>query len=423
MDFTISMIKKVTLLSILISLLTSCGVFIKLDQPDEEIVFKKDLTKLICPIKKDELILTTASSANQGLFKDRLEIAAKKHNLKAIDIFVMWAIIQIYIRPNKVSPGSSLQFVDTDKTSPFYINYNLKINKDPNLLFNSLKDLLTRYRSKRSLQYLSRIVDDILPYQTSVDHELSLFLSQNRAPLSKNSSLEKFYFKGDQVLRTGEGLRTFKIWPLVSQAAYKKNSANTHLFSYKIDKDKVANCNFDMRIYQNAVYLINQTEGVNSHPFSISFKGSTFLGISAQVPDIQKNYHNSYSFTPSELGEQNAVCFIKTKNSNFSLISTKGRDSGQHLFNMIEYNLAHASSVDEVLTILEFPRYLFLLNPERMIYESDRSSEAQTQTFLNTSFPIYHKSNLGNVWIHYQKHNQKTLLIDDRIPSYRSCLL
>ncbi len=415
------MISKFLLLLISSSFLVSCGLFIKLDQPNEEIVFKKDFKNKICSINKHKLALTSSSSGNHDLFQERIEIAAQKHNLKSIDVFIIWSLIQMYIRPEKVSPGSALQFVDTNEKSPVYENYALTDNNDPNLFFNSLKDLLKKYKSRKSLNYLARIVDDILPYQTAIDKELALFLSENKTSLSKNKNLEEYFFKGDQVLRPGEGLKTFKIWPLISQASYKKNKINSHLFSFNIGKGKVANCNFDMRIYQNAVYLINKDKGLNAHPYSITYKGETFFGISNQSPNIKKNYDSTYTFTPENLGIQNAVCFIKTPTTNFSLISTKGRDSGQHLFNMIEYNIAAARTPEEVLTVLEFPRYLFLLNPERMIYESDRSTEKQTQTFLNTSFPIYHKSNLGSVWIHYKKGKSKSLLIDDRVPNYKSC--
>lgn len=416
------MTKRFLTLLATFSLLSSCGLFIKLDQPNEEIVFKKDMKSMICPIEKNELILTTSSSGDQDIFQERLELAAKKHNLKPIDVFVMWSLIQIYIRPDKVSPGSSLQFVDSTSSTPFYSGYGLRVNKDPNLFLNSLKDLLKRYKSRRSVKYLARIVDDLLPYQTSTDKELASFFASNKSSLSSNKKLSKFFFKGDQVLRPGEGLRTFKLWPLVSQAAYKKNSANTHLFSFKIGQDKVANCNFDMRIYQNAVYLINKNEGNNSHPYSITYKGKSYFGISTQIPNLAENYDSTYAFKPSSFNNQNAVCFIKTPHSKFSMISTKGRDSGQHLFNMIEYNIASSKTLDEVLAILEFPRYLFLLNPERMIYESDRATPEQTQTFLNTSFPIYHKSNLGNVWIYFKDSKQQSLLIDDRVPNYKSCL-
>lgn len=415
------MISKLATFLISSSLLVSCSLFIKLDQPNEEIVFKKDLNNRICSVKNNELTLTSSSSGDHDLFQERIEIAAKKHKLKPIDVFVIWSLIQMHIRPEKVSPGSAIQFVDTNDKSPVYENYALKSNNDSNLFFNSLKDLLRRYKSRRSLNYLARIVDDILPYQTSVDKELALFLLNNKASLINNKSLKKFFFKGDQVLRPGEGLKTFKLWPLISQASYKKNKKNSHLFSFNIGNGKIANCNFDMRIYQNAVYLINKDKGHNAHPYSITYKGETFFGISNQSPNTSKNYEGTYSFFPENLGIQNAVCFIKTRETSLSLISTKGRDSGQHLFNMIEYNIAGAKTPQEVLTVLDFPRYLFLLNPERMIYESDRSTEKQTQTFLNTSFPIYHKSNLGSVWIHYKRGSTKSLLIDDRVPNYKSC--
>ena len=415
------MIKKNISIIIILSFLTSCGIFIKLDQPNEEIVFKKNPKERICKLKDDTVTLASSTSSDQSLFAERIQIAAQKHRLKPIDVFVIWSLIQMYIRPDKVSPGANLQFVDSSSKSPLYRSYNLPSNKDPNLFLNSLKDLLKKYNSRRSLNYLARVTDDLSPYQTSVDKELAGLLKSNKSKLVNNRAISNYFLKGDQVLRPGEGLRTFKLWPIVSQAAYKKNATNSHLFPFAVGEGKVANCNFDMRIYQNAVYLIDESNGEDSHTYSISYKGKTLFGISTQKPDLEKVYTKTYAFTPKSPGTQKAVCLIQSPNSNLTLISTKGRDSGQHLFNMIEYNIASATTTEEVLTLLEFPRYLFLLNPERMIYESDRSTAQQTQTFLNTSFPIYHKSNLGNVWINFNQAQSSTLLIDDRAPNYKSC--
>ena len=415
------MINKNISLIIILSFLTSCGIFIKLDQPSEEIVFKKNSQDRICKLENNTVTLASSTSSDQSLFAERIQIAAEKHRLKPIDVFVIWSLVQMYIRPDKVSPGSSLQFVDSNSKKPFYSSYNLQSNEDPNLFLNSLKDLLRKYKSRKSLNYLARVTDDLSPYQTSVDKELAGLLKSNKSALISNKVISSYFLKGDQVLRPGEGLRTFKVWPIVSQAAYKKNVTNSHLFPFPLGEDKFANCNFDMRIYQNAVYLIDESNGEDSHTYSISYKGMTFFGISTQKPNLRKAYSKTYAFTPTSLGTQKAVCLIHSPSSSLALISTKGRDSGQHLFNMIEYNIANASTVDEVLTLLEFPRYLFLLNPERMIYESDRSTTLQTQTFLNTSFPIYHKSNLGNVWINYKKGQSNTLLIDDRAPNFKSC--
>mgnify|MGYP000490850943 CR=1 FL=1 len=404
--------------------MSSCSFFIKLDQSDEVIVFKTENSQKICR-KTAPIVLASQSGQSLKQLKQRLLSVSVEKSLKPIEAFVAWSLLQIYIRPNNVSPGSAIQFMDTSSSNLEYVSYVKKNSNDPFLYFNSLRDILTKYQSKKSLSYLARIVDEIIPSQFTIDKNLATFLAKNKDSITANKRSHRFYSKGQQVLRKGEGLNTFKIWPLISQSRYLKNSTNTHLFSKQIGNGKSAHCNFDMGIYKNSIYLIDSRLGLNSHPFSLSYKGQTFMAISSQIPNSKELYPGTYSFKPIEHGGQKAFCKIKTKNSQLTLISSKGRDSGQHLFNLIEYKISSAENRNDLIELLDFPRYLFLLNPERMVYESNRSSPKQIQTFLNTSFPIYHKSNLGNIWLHYKttstKKSDQGLILDGRQENSLSC--
>lgn len=405
-------------------LLSSCGVFIELDQSDELIVFKNENNQKSCQ-KSSSLVLASQTSANLSNIKEDLLLSAKEHNLTPIEVFTIWSLMQIYLRPNLVSPGSALQFLDVQSSTFEYASFLKNKMTDPFLFFNSLKVILRKYQSKRSLSFLGRIVDEIIPSQVIVDKELASFLTKNSSSITKNKSSHQYYLKGQQVLRKGEGLKTFKMWPVISQSRFLKNKPNTHLFETKIGDKKTARCNFDTRIYKNAVYLIDPKSGLNSHPFSLTYKGKTYMAISSQIATSDQLYPGTYSFKPSSYGGQKAFCKIKTKRANLALLSSKGRDSGQHLFNLIGYKISSAQKKDELIELLDFPRYLFLLNPERMIYESDRSSAKQIQTFLNTSFPIYHKSNLGNIWLHYdikfKTNSKKGIILDGRQENALSC--
>ncbi|WP_164848312.1 hypothetical protein [Halobacteriovorax sp. HLS] len=401
-------------------LLSSCSLFIELDQPKEKIVFNNLNNQKYCK-KKDSLVLASQSGSEMKEVKDQLLSYANKYKLSPIEVFTSWALIQLYLRPDQVSPSSSLQFIDTNKDDFDYFSFNEK-KYNGRLYFESLQSLLKKYNSKRSLKEIALIVDKVIsPFQV-IDKQLSNFLYKNRQSISENNSSKSIYFKGHQVLREGEALRSYSMENLLKNVKLKKRKANNFLFTEKIGNDTYVKCNFDLNIYRKGIYLIEDNDGENSHPFAITYAGQTFMAMTSQLTDPKKLHKNTYNFNSTSTQTHKAICKVTRGNKQITMISSSGRDSGQHLFNLLDYKISSSKNRDELIEILNFPRYLFLLNPKRMIYESSRSSSSQIQSFLDTGFPIYHYQNLGNIWVSYQIDGKSGLILDGRRKSSLSCL-
>ncbi|MCO4795058.1 MAG: hypothetical protein KC493_15180, partial [Bacteriovoracaceae bacterium] len=69
------------------------------------------------------------------------------------------------------------------------------------------------------------------------------------------------------------------------------------------------------------------------------------------------------------------------------------------------------------------PRHLFLQNPNRLLYESEKGSKDQLANFLKLDFPIYHKQNLGLVYGHALVKNKNSFILDHRGRGAQNCHL
>jgi hypothetical protein len=409
--------KKTLILSTL--LLTGCSFFIELDQPSDKIVFKNMDKQVYCK-KRSNLVLGSQTGHDLKLIRRNLLSTAKEEELRPIEVFAAWALIQMYLRPDKVSPYSALQLIDTKRSKNDYFSFNSqKVTKGQYL--RAIQTVLKEYRSKKSLTGISRIVDKVMPNYYLIDDDLARNLFENRELLLSNKRTERKYFKGQQVLRNGEALRVYNMQNVVKSYPNKGMKFTNYLFEEKIGVNSSLKCNFDLNIYKKGVYLIEPQGSEMSHPFSLTYKGHTFMAVASQRSDYTKLAKSTYSFIPSSTKTQKAFCKISTQKNRLTLMSSYGRDSGQFLYNLLDYKIAHSSNKDEIIEILNFPRYIFLLGPKRMIYESERSSEEQTQAFLNTGFPIYHMPNLGNVWINFELNKESGLILDGRQTNTLSC--
>ena len=398
---------------------SSCSYFIELDQSREKVVFK-NLNKQVTCKQPSSFSIASQTGTNFSNIKTELFKISNQHNLKAIETFAVWALIQMYIRPEKVSPHSALQVLDTTRTKNDYFSFNAKKFHSA-LYLSSVRTLLKKYSSKKSLREIARYVDLVMTRYHLVDNDLGRTLLENRSDLMSNKRNRALYFKGQQVLREGEALKTYSMSTVVKSYKSKTIKYTGHLFENKLGPSTSVRCNFDIDIYKKGIYLIEPEGSDMSHPFSLSYKGKTFMAVASQRSNYKDNAKFTYSFIPKTTRTQKAFCKIKNSKNQFSIVSSKGRDSGQLLFNLFEYKISESQQIDEVIEILNFPRYMFLLGPKRMIYESGRSSSSQTQTFLDTGFPIYHMSSLGNIWLNYKTKKNNIMILDGRQDNLISC--
>ncbi|MCO4756273.1 MAG: hypothetical protein KC478_17460, partial [Bacteriovoracaceae bacterium] len=96
-------------------------------------------------------------------------------------------------------------------------------------------------------------------------------------------------------------------------------------------------------------------------------------------------------------------------------------DPGQHIYHMMGYGLKSSSSPKEISELVTFSRHLFLEDPTRLVFESNRSSKQQLEGLLKLNLPIYNARKLGNVWSYFADEDDNDFVIDDRTDGEITC--
>jgi hypothetical protein len=444
--------KNLIIILIINCFFISCSFFIKADQPDEKIIFKESKQNNICrmPVYK-HINANSKSESSVKLLKNLLKENQKFSNWKFIDQVIAWSLIQIATSPHKVSPKSQFQYVLqlNGKKEYFYffekenkltknevndneITKKHKIKKDIVLPFFAGLDFISKKYNGRSLLQVASFLDKNIPRQILVDSSLNKFLSANSEQIFADPLFSKKFFKSDQVLIEGESYLRVSFSALVKKYLRTKKqsvSSTNHMFEIKRKNTSTVRCNFDIGLYDNGVYLINPKIDNNNNPFSlIDHKGNSFIGISSLNTNFKALYAKHAAFSSEQNSIPASICFINNKltSKNISLVSFKGRDPGQHLHTLINFNIDNVNNKSELITSLNYPRHLFLLSPQRIILESNKSTPSEIQSFLNSGLPLYHSQKLGDVWADVQfnqnsKREESYFITDSREGSYKLC--
>lgn len=437
---TVNRFKVYFILCIAILLAQSCAYFVNtFDQnrlSQEAIVYKKESKKLFCS-KESSLELVNSSNNSQKAFEKLLEQLASRTSLKSIDKIVLWSLAQMNLRPDLASPTSKLQiFVNINGNYRYFHYYSKSPDSFPYLA--GLEDLLKRFKSKHSLYQLASYIDQYYPNIFLVSANFEKFLQERKAELAANPVLKKRYMRADETLRENEKIYKQSLRNLVSmyraQSRGKKSSpisfeVTNSLFSYDSPISSLtANCNYDMKLYSNSVYLIHR-DFIKSHLFGMRFRGASFLAASGQRLDDIKPIANTIFFKGNSLTRSAAFCafdFPKSPKSSLWMVSSESRDPGQHIYHLMEYGLDKLQSASDLSGLISHSRHLFLEDPTRLIFESSRSSNEQLDRLLKLNLPIYNARKLGNVWGMLEQSSKgesasSGFVIDDRGDGKISC--
>jgi len=262
-----------------------------------------------------------------------------------------------------------------------------------------------------------------------VSEQFYHFLKQNKDKLKKSSNLSKYYLRAGKILRPGESIPKPKYKYLISR--YKKKNKNVLFFNTLIkyipgDKSEVntqgveIRCNMDLNLYNYSLYLSKEPLG-DSANFAFYHQNSLALGVATQGTDTLKGLWNTNLIQGTGIKFQAKFCKIKSNDSKIVLVSSKGKDPGQHLFHFLKNKVQYSSSLENIDDFIISPRHLYLVNPFRVVYESGRGSKQKLGTFLNSGIPIYHSSSLGRVWAWGKFKGQRSLIKDPRDSPYINC--
>tara|TARA_R110002049_G_scaffold90287_2_gene226381 strand:+ start:2621 stop:3937 length:1317 start_codon:yes stop_codon:yes gene_type:complete len=396
--------------------LSSCGSYIQLiDDDNTQLPLKQKLSqKLSC--RENQSLATHAGEDNEILLD-----VFDKANLSIEEELIIAILQQMSVRPATTSPWARLQIGLYKNNEWIFHDY---FNQSDSLsLWQGLYDLRARYKLK-SMNYYLRLAEKLFPKTMEIGSPFANYLERYKEPLVTEGSSRAF-FKAGQILKSGESLPSLK-WarlPKILQTSSAIKPLRVPSFNSKTFSENQVQCNFDIDLYSSSVYLVRPDPGVNYNAVARNKGKDSFIFISSvelQNPKLVKGQKTLLEQRPSL--RPVPICLVKTEENKLLLTSFKGRDPGQHIYNLLQYSISRASKSDDLEAYIAFPRHQFLYDPARMLYESSRGSNVNLDLFLKMDFPIYHTPKLGEVWAWGEFPNENhTLAIDDRSDAKLLC--
>lgn len=405
----------------------SCSIFI--ENLDGDILEENNVkplslsSKTTCEIL-DKDILISENKASQKTFNRLIQAISKEKPLSFVDKTVIWSLLQMNLRPDLSSPTAKLQALIKINGKVEYLNsYSEKDGAFAYL--DGLNYLLKKYHSRYDLTKLGRLLDTHLSETLFVTKGFEDFLAGEKKNILKTPKLKKIFIRGDETLKENERIPKINFLKIVKSFQKKKikSDLNKFLFSYKNNSAITPKCNFDMSLYKDSLFLINDTP-IKSHIFGIKSGKNAFMAVSSQKLAGLSTINNSILLKGDPNVRSASICSFSNKSKPENalwLFSTNSRDPGQHLFHLMQYGLENIQNVNELNSMLMFSRHQFLKNPVRLIIESRRSSSAQLNELLKLNIPIYNSKKLGKVWGYYQDRSKTTFVLDDRRQGHLEC--
>lgn len=419
-------------LLLLLSTLSSCSYLTKkfesLTQKTKEKPTTISNKKNYCPvnsklqyISEDEYSLKFYKSLHPSLFENK--------NLSFVEKSIMFSLLEMSRRPDEASPYSRLQVYLKQNGKTYYYDFRPKsLEDDTKMPFLKGLDYLTqKFVPQKSLLSIATQLDSIIPQGIGVSLEFENFLKDNRKDLVKNDELTNRFFKGDEIITRYETFNRINYKNIVEQYqnGFSKNAdyefEKNGLTANKSAKENYqTNCNYDLSKEISLRDEIMSADQKKSHYIALSEGEDFFLAVSSTTlfRPFKTTPKMGYFMKSRPAAFPLPICEFKGKNQEIVLFSSEGRNPVQHLQHLEAYEIDQVDSAFTLNELLGFSRHLFLSNPDRILYESNRGRKAQLDFFLEMNFPIYHVENLGNIFGHAKfigdKQKESVLYSDDR---------
>ena len=414
---------------------------------------KKESEKTYCAIaKKKPLNFLSDSNENSKFFHQLLKkIKRQKIRLSFVDKGALWLLYQMNLNPDVCSPSSRLQVIFSDKGSiPVYFDFHHPFVKNKSSInyfpyLDGIEFLLKHFKSKKSLIQLSSLLDRYLPTKFKVTKNLEKTINMRKAELYKSKPFKDAFFKEAEPLKQNESFpklhfkalvmkykklqKKNKIKKLFGKQKLKKASVSQFLFPFKSENNYFSppiKCNIDLSLYKHSIFLINSEE-VSSSIFGFEENESYFIAASSQLLSGPISpIFGTFLMKSKRPQKTPTVCLIKnrSKKSNMVLISYKGRDPGQHIYNLIQKGVHQSNSLMDLDIFLKGPRKIFLVNPLRVLIEPLDNKESDFLSFRKKNIPLYPVRNLGYILAYgrFDLKKQKGFILDKRSQEKLSCL-
>jgi hypothetical protein len=238
----------------------------------------------------------------------------------------------------------------------------------------------------------------------------------NKKKLLKHKRF-RHLFKLKNPLRVGETYVLKETY--FKHKSLSKSNIKPPLFHLNLSKKEEykLQCNFDPGLYQNEIYILRKEKDIYNTFALNDSDGNFFIGHTITKNGLQDSIKNQ-SHHPAP------ICQYQDNQKDITLLAFNSKDPAQIMYHLINYDIFTANSSKEVIEYLNFPRHEILNNPNRIIFESKRSSTKQLEYFLSLNFPVYHSPSLGEIWSFFKKKEKKyhQYISDNRSPAAQSCL-
>lgn len=364
---------------------------------------------------------------SQKKFLDALHSLEKqKIYLNFKEKTVLWILMQSSMRPDLSSPTSRIQLLAHTKNEFEYWDiFNSKNENNAMPMFKFIDLWFEKSKQSRSIFQLFSILENHFNYKTPVEFELAQFLNTFKTEIKENEILRAYYYRGDDILTLNESLPIPPYRTLYQH--YKKDLSRTPyiinktLQPYQKNLDQEIICNYDFSLYDNSLFLIDR-EMVPGHFFGLIENDHSFFAMTSQRTHLTPIL-NSSLFQGSSQVRGAALCSIKDEKTQnrLWLFSHNSRDPGQHLHQLLKKNISSLNSTLEWQELFSEMRYLFLLDPVRLVIESDRGSDKEIEELLKFNTPLYHAGSLGEIIGLSLKNRRFNFLNDPRSKNELLC--
>lgn len=410
---------------LLLLTLSSCSYFIgKIDTPlVDERKFYKELREqpTFCPLEKKLPFQLVGNSENsQRAFTD----LTKRESFDFLDQFALWSLIQMQVRPDQSSPTSRFQVLFHNGGQSSYFDFFSEGSENQFPYLFGVDWVLKKFGKKTSLETYAQILDASTAPNIKIAKDLANFLLKNKDAIKGNPELAPYFYRGTEILKEEETTPKLNYAKVV--ALYRKHQrsqkiiVNTSLTKFTTDGGSSGSCNYDFKLYDNSIFLIDKIIPI-ANLFGLATQKSAFMASSSQKLEGMVSLSGLPIFRGESKIRSSAVCVLENQKNKIWTFSNQSRDPGQHLFHLIRYGLPRSQSIYEVDKLIRHSRHLFLSDPVRLIIESTRSRSSQIENLLKLNIPIYNAEKLGNIWAYTQIRDQDRFIIDDRNPGAFKC--
>ena len=334
----------------------------------------------------------------------------------------------MYYSPHVASPTSSFIFFSRQHRQWRYSTFDQHSIKSRLPFLDGLEFLLKAHRSRYRLSGLATLIDRHLDPPIGLSQTSALFIQKQRKQLVNDPYFKSFYQRGDDLLQAQESLqfKTLGRWIYRQTHRQQKSSINPQtigrLYPYEqnLTKDFSIQCNFDLNLYRKSIFPVSRTV-FSSVQFMLKSGNELFVGLLSQSPNTKLIARTPFFDRQNNKTNIGLCALFKQNWPQMILTSSDDRDPGQHLYYLLEYRPHRLQSPAEFGKLLSSSRHLFLYNPPRILYESNRGSKEQLEKLLLLDFPIYHSHRLGKILAVNNFNGQTHLFADDRFLMGMKC--